>query len=83
MKNVKAVVCYGETKDRILEFCNKNNIECYKKDNLEESIKKAYELSVENSVILLSPACASWDQYAKFEDRGCEFKKVVNSLKWK
>ena len=81
MKNVKAVVCYGETKDRILDFCNKNNIECYKKDNLEESIKKAYELSIDNSVILLSPACASWDQYAKFEDRGDEFKKVVNSLK--
>ncbi len=81
MKNVKAVVCYGETKDRILDFCNKNNIECYKKDNLEESIKKAYELSIDNSVILLSPACASWDQYAKFEDRGDEFKKVVNGLK--
>ncbi len=81
MKNVKAVVCYGQTKDRILDFCNKNNITCYKKDNLEESIKKAYELSVDNSVILLSPACASWDQYAKFEDRGDEFKKVVNSLK--
>ena len=81
MKNVKAVVCYGETKDRILDFCNKNNIECYKKNNLEESIKKAYELSIDNSVILLSPACASWDQYAKFEDRGDEFKKVVNGLK--
>ena len=81
MKNVNAVVCYGETKDRILDFCNKNNIECYKKDNLEESIKKAYELSIDNSVVLLSPACASWDQYAKFEDRGDEFKKVVNSLK--
>ena len=81
MKNVKAVVCYGQTKDRILDFCNKNNIICYKKDNLEESIKKAYELSVDNSVILLSPACASWDQYAKFEDRGDEFKKVVENLK--
>ena len=81
MKNVKAVVCYGQTKDRILDFCNKNNIICYKKDNLEESIKKAYELSVDNSVILLSPACASWDQYAKFEDRGDEFKKVVEILK--
>lgn len=81
MKNVKAVVCYGQTKDRILDFCNKNNITCYKKDNLEESIKKAYELSVDNSVILLSPACASWDQYAKFEDRGDEFKKVVENLK--
>ena len=81
MKNVKAVVCYGQTKDRILDFCNKNNITCYKKDNLDESIKKAYELSVDNSVILLSPACASWDQYAKFEDRGDEFKKVVENLK--
>lgn len=81
MKNVKAVVCYGQTKDRILDFCNKNNITCYKKDNLEESIKKTYELSVDNSVILLSPACASWDQYAKFEDRGDEFKKVVENLK--
>ena len=81
MKNVKAVVCYGQTKDRILDFCNRNNIMCYKKDNLEESIKKAYELSIDNSVILLSPACASWDQYDKFEDRGNEFKKIVNMIR--
>ena len=81
MKNVKLVVCYGQTKDRILDFCNKNKIECYKKDILEEAVKLAYNLSNKNDVILLSPACASWDQYAKFEDRGNDFKRIVELLK--
>ena len=81
MQNVKLVVCYGQTKERILEFCNKNKIECYKKDTLEEATKLAYNLSEENEVILLSPACASWDQYAKFEDRGDDFKKIVELLR--
>ena len=81
MKNVKFVVCYGETKDRILDFCNKNNITCYKKDNLEEATVLAYNNSKEADVILLSPACASWDQYEKFEDRGDDFKRVINSLR--
>ena len=81
MKNVKFVVCYGQTKDRILDFCNKNNIVCYKKDNLEESTILAYNNSKEDDVILLSPACASWDQYEKFEDRGDDFKRVINNLR--
>lgn len=81
MKNVKFVICYGETKDRILDFCNKNNITCYKKDNLEEATILAYNNSKEDDVILLSPACASWDQYEKFEDRGDDFKRVINSLR--
>ncbi len=81
MQNVKLVVCYGQTKERILEFCNKNKIECYKKDTLEEATKLAYNLSEENEVILLSPACASWDQYAKFEDRGDDFKRIVELLR--
>lgn len=81
MNNVKFVVCYGQTKDRILDFCNKNNITCYKKNNLEEATILAYDNSKENDVILLSPACASWDQYEKFEDRGDDFKRVINSLR--
>ena len=31
-------------------------------------------------VVLLSPACASWDQYKCFEDRGTEYKTIVNEL---
>lgn len=80
MKYVKFVVCYGETKYRIEEFCKNKNIDCYVKDNLQEATKVAYNLSNEGDVILLSPACASWDQYACFEDRGNDFKQTVEQL---
>ena len=36
------------------------------------------ENAQEGDIVLLSPASASWDQYAKFEDRGDEFKNIVN-----
>ena len=49
-------------------------------DNLEEATKAAYNISLEGDTILLSPACASWDQYSHFEERGDEFKKIVNEL---
>jgi len=80
MKNVKFVVCYGETKYRIEEFCKSHEIECYVKDTLQEATKVAYNLSSAGDIILLSPACASWDQYACFEDRGKDFKQIVETL---
>lgn len=81
MKHVKAVVCYGETKLQIQEFCTKIHVDCYVVDVLKEAVEKAYSLSSPNDVILLSPACASWDQYKCFEDRGDEFKACFHSLK--
>ena len=81
MEYVKYVVCYGETKNRIKEFCDTIHIEVTLLDTLEEAIKAAYNLSEEGDVILLSPACASWDQYKCFEDRGNEFKRVFEILK--
>ncbi|MBQ9318409.1 MAG: UDP-N-acetylmuramoyl-L-alanine--D-glutamate ligase [Bacilli bacterium] len=80
LKNTKAIVCYGETKERIKEFANSVGIECYIVGNVVEATKKAYEVSNEGDTILLSPACASWDQFACFEDRGNLFKETVNSL---
>ena len=82
MNHVKAVVCYGETKYKIKDFVDSLNIDCYVLDNLRESTHKAYELSESGDVVLLSPACASWDQYKDFEVRGREFKEIVlNELK--
>jgi UDP-N-acetylmuramoylalanine--D-glutamate ligase len=46
----------------------------------EEATKKAYDLSNSGDVILLSPACASWDQFKDFEIRGKMFKEYVNKL---
>ena len=81
LKNVKSIICYGETKERINLWCNEQNIPCFVFDTLEQSTKKAYEISEKEDVILLSPSCASWDQYKCMEDRGNEFKKVINELK--
>ena len=80
MTNVKLVVCYGETKERISEWCKSLNIKCIIKDNLIDATNTSYENSREGDVILLSPGCASWDQYKCFEDRGNEFKETVNKL---
>ena len=80
MKNVKCVVCYGETKDRIEDFCKDIGVDCYKLNNLNESMHKIKDLMESGDIVLLSPACASWDQYKKFEDRGDEFKKLVGEI---
>ncbi|MBQ7140456.1 MAG: UDP-N-acetylmuramoyl-L-alanine--D-glutamate ligase [Bacilli bacterium] len=80
MENVKEIISYGETKNRINDFCIVNNIKCTVVNNLEEATNLAYNLSSEEDIILLSPACASWDQYKRFEDRGDEFKKVIDEI---
>lgn len=79
MKNVKCVICFGETNNRIEEFCNDLNIKCYKKNTLKEAMSVVKDISTQGDIVLLSPACASWDQYDKFEDRGDEFKKLVRA----
>lgn len=80
MENVKLIVCYGQTKERIKVWGESLNKEVIVKDNLQEATMEAYHHAVSGDVVLLSPACASWDQYKCFEDRGTEFKNIVNVL---
>jgi len=80
MNHVKAIVCYGECKNRIKEFGDSLMIETRVVDTLKEATVVAYELSAVGDVILLSPSAASWDQYKDFEERGEEFKKIVEEL---
>lgn len=81
MKDVKEVICFGETKDRIEKWCQNHKIPCTKVDTLKDATIKAHNDAESGDVVLLSPACASWDQYANFEDRGNEFKEIINSVK--
>ena len=81
VNNVKLVVTYGETKDRIAKWAHDIGLNVIVNDNLVAATKCAYEHAEAGDVVLLSPACASWDQYDSFEIRGQEFKNVVNSFK--
>ena len=81
MGNVTYVACYGETKARIKEYCDRIGKDCGVFDNLVNATTACYEKAQKGDVILLSPACASWDQYKAFEDRGNEFKTTISSFK--
>lgn len=80
MKNVKLVVCYGQTKERIEKWAEGLKIPVKVFDNLHDATIAAAKKATAGDVVLLSPACASWDQYKCFEDRGTEYKKIVNGL---
>ena len=80
MGHVKAIVAYGETKNRIADFAKDLGIRCEVRDTLTEAMHAVKDLQASGDIVLLSPACASWDQYAKFEDRGDEFKKLVAEI---
>jgi len=80
LKNVKCIMSFGETKDRIEDFCKDKGIKCYKSNTLTEAMNNVKEVMEKDDIVLLSPACASWDQYKKFEDRGDEFKKLVEEI---
>ncbi|BDH61046.1 UDP-N-acetylmuramoylalanine--D-glutamate ligase [Lysinibacillus sp. PLM2] len=81
MKNVKGVVAFGQTAQRFIEFAKscgvKSTVEA---ENVEDAVEKAAKLSEHGDIILLSPACASWDQYPSFEVRGDKFIEAVNKL---
>lgn len=81
LTSVSGIVLYGETKEKLQEAAKVAGVPVIEVVNtLEEATKKAYEISKEDDVILLSPACASWDQFKNFEIRGDEFIQVVENL---
>ncbi|SDX33732.1 UDP-N-acetylmuramoyl-L-alanine--D-glutamate ligase [Salimicrobium album] len=80
LKNVKHLVVFGETSAKLAEVAGQLDIPCTPVDSMEEAVARAYRNSKENDVILLSPACASWDQYRTFEERGNKFVEAVGNL---
>ena len=81
MKNVKGILAIGTCRDRVKEFGDKLGIPTIVHEYLKDGFKELYNMSTENSIILLSPASASWDQYKECEVRGAEFKQLVKELK--
>lgn len=81
LKHVKAMIIFGETAPKLAELANEANIKTIVSvKDVAEATNVAYEVSEKGDVILLSPACASWDQYKTFEERGDMFIRTVHIL---
>ena len=64
-----------------MDYAKSVDVPCIKCDTLKKAMDKIQSNLKDKDVVLLSPASASWDQYKRFEDRGQEFKDLVNNLK--
>lgn len=81
-EKVVNLVLIGETSAKIKVEAQKQGIKnIFMCKNMNEAVKTSYENSRENYSVLLSPACASWDMYSSYEERGNDFKNNVYSLK--
>ncbi|UZJ77253.1 UDP-N-acetylmuramoyl-L-alanine--D-glutamate ligase [Fictibacillus sp. KU28468] len=82
LKQVKSIILFGQTAPKLQRAAKDAGIEDIKLvDNVEEAVPAAYQNSSEGDIILLSPACASWDQFKTFEQRGDIFINSVHKLK--
>ena len=75
-KNILKIIVYGKASDKIYNSLS-NEINVEKIEHFENAVHKAIDSAVESSVVLLSPACASFDQFSNYEERGKKFKNII------
>jgi UDP-N-acetylmuramoylalanine--D-glutamate ligase len=78
-EKVRKIYAIGSSKEKVFEFFN-STVEVERKETLQECVKAGLEDAKENEVVLLSPACASFDMFNNYEHRGEVFKEAVMSL---
>ncbi|HEY0272523.1 MAG TPA: UDP-N-acetylmuramoyl-L-alanine--D-glutamate ligase [Chitinophaga sp.] len=79
-ERVKAIVCLGVDNHPIQEALGNDVATMVSTSNMEDAVKAAFRLSGKGDVVLLSPACASFDLFRNYEDRGRKFKEAVREL---
>lgn len=82
-QRVKAVVLIGKAADRFDKALGLAGYQTIHAAgfSMENAVKKAFSLAVEGDIVLLSPACASFDMFKDYEERGRSFKKICENLK--
>jgi len=78
--NCRAVYLIGEAAERIGEALVNADVDVVRCDNLERAVQEAFRRARPREVVLLAPACASFDQYREFEERGEHFRALVRGL---
>jgi len=77
---VKAIVCLGVDNSKILEAFKDLGIDMVETQSMQDAVRSAYYLAKKGDTVLLSPACASFDLFENYEDRGHQFKQSVRDL---
>ena len=79
-EKVKAIVCMGQDNRKIHEAFQNDVAVMVNTSNAREAVQAAFHLATKGDVVLLSPACASFDLFKNYEDRGDQFKLAVRDL---
>jgi UDP-N-acetylmuramoylalanine--D-glutamate ligase len=79
-EKVKAIVCLGVDNTPIQEALSDATPTMVNTGSMKEAVQSAFQLAAKGDVILLSPACASFDLFKNYEDRGRQFKEAVREL---
>ncbi len=78
---IKSIVLVGATADKLAETAQKAGFGDYiMANNFRDAVMKAFSVAEDGYNVLLSPACASWDMFENFEERGKIFKQIVKEL---
>ena len=79
-QKVKAIICLGKDNDKIRSAFQGLVPEWRETRSMDEAVRAAYSLGKSGDTVLLSPACASFDLFENYEDRGRQFKSAVRNL---
>ncbi len=79
-KKTRAIVAIGESADKILREIGPHAPDAVHADSMEQAIEFAQALAQPGDVVLLSPACASFDMFEDYVERGETFRRIVNDL---
>lgn len=79
-EKVKAIICIGVENDKLHQAFSDDVGYIVDAENMEQAVQMAYNISEKGDTVLLSPACASFDRFMNYEDRGNQFKRYVRNL---
>lgn len=77
---VKGIICLGKDNEKLVAHFSRICQAIFSTDNLQVAVQKGIEWGIEGDIVLLSPACASFDLFKNYEDRGDQFKQTVKQL---